>query len=161
MKKTRRNSHGFVEAHCGMAGLPMATPFSWDLPHLGTSGGVVWGWSFQGDAMRCQGLVSSSILLSSCSGAAWRFGNGQPFHFFGPVSCWDAFFEDFFTWPNLLGKHNHAPMFCLSKTEGSINNSICMAEAWTKQDQALKLAGEPNQWISIPTIDGLVCPERC
>lgn len=108
MKKTRRNSHGFA-AHCGMAGLPMATPFS------------VVGLFGDGHSMAMpigQGLVSSSILLSSCSGAAWRFGNGQPFHFFGPVSCWDAFFEDFLTWPNLLGKHNHAPMFCLSKTGG-------------------------------------------
>lgn len=57
------------------------------LPHfLGTclTGDQWWccdrGWSFQGEAMRCQGLVSSSILLSSCSGAAWRFGDGQPFH---------------------------------------------------------------------------------
>ena len=51
MKKTRRNSHGF-EAHCGMAGLPMATPFSYTAtgsfelgPRLPLD--TLWGWGLQ------------------------------------------------------------------------------------------------------------------
>ena len=129
-------------------------------PIFGTSGGVVWGWSFHGDANwpRFSFFLYTSFFLLWGSLALFEASH---FTFLARSVVGTPFLKIFFTWPNLLGKHNHAPMFCLSKTEGSINNSICMAEAWTKQDQALKLAGEPNQWISIPTIDGLVCPERC